>query len=243
MKRHVTRSREGMTLIEIMVAVIIVAIVSTGVTYGLGLMMRTSLRSGCMKILAASRYAYTRSVTQGSTVRVVIDLDEAKVSIEEAHGRVALARTTDPTRVAMGRGRTGEAGAGDDGTGVDPWAAAQAALQKTQRPSFGASPFSPIADEDGDPIERYTPHALGSGIRVIKMLVPHEPDAREHGRGAIYFFPGGRTEHALIQLTDGRDDVYTVELHPLTGRGTVHTTAWEPRVPEDDTTERSDVEE
>lgn len=236
-------SREGMTLIEIMVAVIIVAIVSTGVTYGLGLMMRTSLRSACMKILAASRYAYTRSVTQGVTVRVVLDFDETKVAIEEAHGRVALTRASDPTRAAMAHDSKNEAGASDDRTGVDPWAAAQAALQRTQRPSFGASPFASIADEDGDPIERYAPHSLGSGIRLIKMLVPHEPDAREHGRGAIYFFPGGRTEHAVIQLTDGRDDVYTVELHPLTGRGTVHTAAWEPRDPEDDTAEHSDMEE
>ena len=243
MKTHAKRSREGMTLIEIMVAVIIVAFVSTGVTYGLGLMMRTSLRSACMKLLAASRFAYTRSVTQGVTVRVVVDLDEARVAIEEAHGRVALARASDPTSAAIAHGRADGAGASDDRTGIDPWAAAQAALQRTQLPSFGSSPFRPIANDDGEPVERYTPHPLGGGIRVIKLLVPHEPEAREHGSGAIYFFPGGRTEHAIVQLTDGRNDVYTVELHPLTGRGTVHTEAWEPREPEDDTGDRSEVEE
>jgi general secretion pathway protein H len=235
------RTRAGMTLIEIMVAVIIVAFVSTGVTYGLGLMMRTSLRSACLKIIAASRYAYTRSVTQGATVRVVLDLDEARLAIEEAHGRVALTRATDPTSAAMAGGD--DEGSGDDRTGIDPWAAAEAALQRTQHPTFGASPFSTISDEDGDPIERYAPHSVGSGIRFVKMLVPHEPDPREHGRGAIYFFPGGRTEHAVIQLTDARDDVYTVEIHPLTGRGTVHTEAWEPREVEDDGAEQSEVDE
>jgi len=231
-----------MTLIEIMVVVIIVAVVSTGVTYGMGLMMRTSLRSACLKILAASRYAYTRSVTQGGTVRVVLNLDEAQLSIEEAHGHVALARSTDRISEAMAKDDEDE-GSGDDRTGIDPWAAAQAALQKTDRPTFGRSPFGPIANEDGEALDRYAPHSLGSGIRVIKMVVPHEPDAREHGRGAIYFFPGGRTEHAIIQLTDARDDVYTVEIHPLTGRGTVRPLAWEPREPDEDGEEQSEVEE
>ena len=105
-----------------MVAIVIVALVSTGVTYGLGLLMRTSLRSACMKILAASRYAYTRSVSQGVTVRVVLDFDDARLSIEEAHGRVTLARASDPTSVAMARG-SDEEGGDDDRTGIDPWAA------------------------------------------------------------------------------------------------------------------------
>jgi general secretion pathway protein H len=238
-----TRSREGMTLIEIMVAIIIVALVSTGVTYGMGLLMRTSLRSACMKILAASRFAYGRSVAQGTTVRVVLDLDQGSLALEEAHGPVALARATDPTRVAMTRGDDEDAPPADDGASVDPWAAAQAALSRTQQPSFGASPFAPIANDEGETIERYTAHPLGRGIRIVRLTVPHEPEPREQGRAAIYFFPGGRTEHAFVQVSDGRDGVYTVELHPLTGRGKVHTSAYEPRELEDDRSERSEVDE
>ena len=236
------RSREGMTLIEIMVAIVIVAVVSTGVTYGMGLLMRTSLRSACMKILAASRFAYTRSVSHGATVRVVLDLDQGTLAIEEAHGRVALARSSDPTRAAVEAGREDDA-PDDDGAGVDPWAAAEASLARTQRPSFGASPFAPIANDEGETIERYAPHPLGRGIRLRRLTVPHEPEPREHGRGAVYYFPGGRTEHALVQVTDGREDVYTVEIHALTGRGSVYTRAFEPREPDDEGTERSEIDE
>jgi type II secretory pathway pseudopilin PulG len=226
-----------MTLIELLVAITIVALVAGGVTYGLGMVARTSLRSACMKIVAASRFAYARSVSSGQTLRVVLDLEQHQMSIEEAHGRVTLVRASDARRQEIER----DAREGDESaSSADPWAAAQAALSKTQRPSFGASPFSVIRDADGEPIARYQPRGLGGGIRIAKLFVPHEPEPRERGRGAIYFFPRGRTEHAVVWLGDHRDDVYAVELHPLTGRATVHPSAYEPRMlGEDEREERA----
>ncbi len=208
-----------MTLIEIMIVVVIIAIAAVGITFSVGALTRTRLRSGCVKVMAATRFAYNRAVSQGTTVRIVIDADANTISIEEAHGRVTLARMDDPRRENVE--------SEDDSAAVDPWAAAQQRLEETMRPSFGASPFSPIRGRDGETMSRYQPQPMGDGIQVVRMILPHEPEPREAGKGAIYFFPHGMTEHAVVQLTDG-SRVYSVEIHPLTGRGKVHTFPFEP---------------
>jgi hypothetical protein len=63
---------------------------------------------------------------------------------------------------------------------------------------------------------------------IERLIVPHEPEPRTEGRGSIYFFPGGQTEHAVLWLSDGGDRVFAVELHPLTGRTRVYDYAYAP---------------
>ncbi len=209
-----------MTLIEVMIVVVIVALAATGITYSMSALTQANLRSATMTVSAASRYAYNRAIAQGNTVRLVFDLDTHQMSFEEAHGRVTLARQNDATRLELEDG--------EDGSAVDPWAAARARLEKTIRPSFGASPFTPI------PGRRYQAQPLASNVSIRRLVVPHEPEPRTEGRGSIYFFPGGQTEHAVVWLGDSSDRVDSVELHPLTGRARVHSYAYEPEVMLDD---------
>lgn len=221
----------GMTLIEVIVVVIVIALAATGITYSLGALTRANLRSACMTITAGARFAYNRATSQGRTVRLVFDLDTHQMSFEEAHGRVTLARLGDATR--------NELEEDEDGTAVDPWAAARARLSEPLRPSFGASPFTAV------PGRRYQARPLASGISIRRLIVPHEPEPRIQGRGAIYFFPGGQTEHAVVWVGDDSDRIYSVELHPLTGRTRVHDYAYEPPVMLDDGSgrTRSEVDE
>lgn len=221
------RRRDGFTLIEILVVVAIIGFVAVGATYGFGLLTRTNLRSACMKVMAASHFAYNRAVSQGSTVRIVFDLDAGKMSIEEAHGRVQLVRTDDARRRDIED--ESEEENPESASAVDPWEAARSGLEKAQHPTFGASPFGPIMDQDGETIARFSPTEIARNIRIVKMFLPHEPEPRTRGRGAIYFFPGGRTEHCVIQLMDSGEHVYSVEIAALTGRGTVHVEAFEPQ--------------
>lgn len=227
-----------MTLIEIMVVIVIMALAAVGVSMALGALTRTKLRSGCARIVAASRFAYNRAISTGNTVRVLIDVDEGTMAIEEAHGRVTLSRIDDPRREAAEE-------EGEDATVVDPWAAARARLETTIQPSFGASPFSPIAGRNGETLRKYQTQPIANGIRVVRLVLPHEPEPRDSGKGAIYFFPGGQTEHAVVQLGDRSDTVYSVEIHPLTGRATVHNFAYEPELirDTDDEEDFSEVED
>jgi len=220
-----SRSRSGFTLVEMMVVVIIVALAAGTVTFGLRALTRANLRSACMRVTAASRAAYGRALSQGTTVRVVLDFEKNEISIDEARGALTLARNDDHAREE-------QEGADEDRAAVDPWEAARANLATTLRPTFGASPFGAIQNDEGEPLRRFAPRPLSDrgDIRVVRLFVPHEPAARESGRGAIHFFPNGRTEHAVVQLTDdGGDTIYSVEIHPLTGRATIRTTPYEPR--------------
>ena len=92
---------------------------------------------------------------------------------------------------------------------------------------------------------RYAKVELGRRVQIVKLIVAHEPVPLESGHGAVHFFPSGMTEHAVIQLSDGSDTVFSVELHPLTGRAHVYAEAYEPKQllddPEADDDEGSEV--
>lgn len=212
------RRSEGMTLIEMMIVVVLVALAATGVTYSLGALTRTHLRSACMRVAAGARYAFNRAISHGTTVRLVFDLGSGEMGFEEAHGSITLARVTDSRRIDIER--DGEDGA--DAAAVDPWEAARARLEDTLRPSFGGSPFTPLEGS------RYERRPLADGVRIVRLTTPHEAEPRENGTGHVYFFPNGQTEHSVVWVSDGRDRVFSVEIHPLTGRARVRDSAWEP---------------
>jgi len=220
--RRTSAAREGMTLIEIMVVVVIIALAASGIGYSVGALARTSLRSGATRVAAAVRFSYNRAVTHGETVRIAFEVPANTFSIESAHGSVTLAQPRDDSQ--HGGGEDDDARAGS----VDPWAAARARLETPDAPTLGASPFSALTSSSGKVIARYKDVELGRHIHIVKLIVPHEPTPRDQGKGAIHFFPSGYTEHAIIQLSDGTDGVFTVEVKPLTGRCVIHEGAYEP---------------
>lgn len=231
-----------MTLIEITIVLVILVVAASGVSLGAGALTRSHLRSGCSKLIAASRYAYNYAVVNGVTTRIAFSLPGETFSIEEGHGRIVLARADDERRVGDGEGEV-------SGAGVDPWKAAEARIQETYKPNLGSSPFSPLgsssqmADGSEPKKSRFSNVALGRGVRIVRLITSHEVDPVEEGENALYFFPGGQTEHAVLQLSDGGDTLYSIEIHPLTGRATLHTEAYEPKALLDDADDYDDASE
>lgn len=220
MSRRRQSSEAGFSLIEIMIVIVLLAIMAGGTTMAIGALTRTRLRSGCMRVVAASRAAYSRAVVHGTSVRILLDFNEHTIGIEEAHGRVTLARRDDERRERRDESE-------EDGAAVDPWAAAEARLEQEFQPDLGRSPFGPVLGSGGDALRNFQARPIGEGVRLVSLVTPHESEARLQGRGAIYFFPGGLGEHAIVQLADARDTVYSVEISALTGRGKVHSEAYE----------------
>lgn len=222
-RRRRKRSLEGMTLLEIIMVTVILALAVSGISFSVGALTRTNLKGGAGKLGAAMRYAYNRAITHGKIVRVHFSIPGSTFSVEEAHSGVLMTRAKDKKE------KKNLDANGQSVDSVDPWEAASQRINHPDKPSVGASPFSALTTEDGEPLKRYQNVSLGRGVQIIKLLVPHEPEPVTKGEGSVHFFPGGHTERAVIQLGDGRDGVYSVEVHPLTGHVRIHSEAYEPK--------------
>jgi general secretion pathway protein H len=81
---------------------------------------------------------------------------------------------------------------------------------------------------------------LQRDITFRSVITTHDDTARTKGRAYLYFWPGGRTERAAIQLRigDSPDDDRTMTLlvSPLTGKVTIKGGPADMVVPTDDTT-------
>jgi type II secretory pathway pseudopilin PulG len=226
-----------MTLIEIVIVVVIVALGASGLSFSLGAVTKANLRGGAGKLASAVRYAYNRAIVKGMTVRIGFDVPGSSFSVEEAHRRVTLARADDERRSA------GTDEGAPQTVAADPWAAAQSRISDALKPTLGASPFSALQGSDGKSMERYTGVSLGRRVQIVKLIVPHEPTPVEQGKGAVHFFAGGMTEHAIIHLSDGSETVYSIEIHPLTGRSRIRPEAYEPREMLDESSDTSELDQ
>lgn len=239
------RSRHGMTLIEIMMVIVIIAIGASAASLGLNSLTKANLQSACVRLAALSRYAYHRALTQGTTVRVTFDLEKETFAVSEAHGRVTLVRSDAPLRTEADRARRNE----DDedkkveesGAAVDPWEAARQRLDRPDTLTLPPSPFSQLTNPSGKPITRFAEQPIGDDIGIAKVIVAHEATAREEGKTDLFFFPSGLTQHAVVQLVDRNNIIYSVEIHPLTGRGKIHNAPYEPEVLMDDASKRDEA--
>ena len=78
---------------------------------------------------------------------------------------------------------------------------------------------------------------LESGVTLSRVETAHREGPAEEGRAYLYFFPGGVTELAVIQLQDTGGYVNSVEVHPLTGRCNIHDVPYELPTREEDLNE------
>lgn len=219
-----------------MLVVVIIGIGASAASLGIGSITRTNLRSACVKLMSMSRYAYHRALTNGTTVRVTLDFSRNSVGVSEAFGRISLVRSDAPLRADVRRDKD----AVDPGAAVDAWELARARLEKPDELIFPPSPFEPLRNPSGKVMERLKTQRIGDGIRLHKVIVAHEVEHKTEGVTDLFFFPSGLTQHAVVQLADKSGAIFSVELHPLTGKGTVHDVPFEPEVLLDDPSERNE---
>jgi general secretion pathway protein H len=225
------------TLIEIMIVVVIVALGASAASLGLGSITRTNLRSACVRLMSLSRYAYHRALTNGTTVRLSLDLGRGTFGVSEAHGRIALVRSDAPLREAA---REDDDEGPDPGAGIDAWSLARLRVEKPDEQRLPSSPFEALTNPSGKVMDRFKTQPIGDNIRIVKVIVAHEAEPKTEGSTDLFFFPSGQTQHAVIQLADKGDTIFSVEIHPLTGKGTVHDAPFEPEILMDDPNQRSE---
>jgi general secretion pathway protein H len=191
-----------MTLIEVLIVVALIAILSGSVLFGSGMLRSSRLRGASTLIASAVRLGLARANTSGHAARLVLDLDNDKVVLEEATGSVMLREKKAPA------------------------AGAEAATEAEQQAKADSDrildgPRAPRATFRAVKVFSDTPEGreLGSGVDLVEVQTEHDENPIVNGRAYIYFWPGGLTERAHVQLKRaGDDEALTVIVSPLTGR-------------------------
>jgi len=209
-RRNARYYQRGLTLVELLIVIALIAVLGGTVLMGPGMLEGSRLKSAATLIVSGVRLGLARASTTGRPTRLAFDLDEGKLTLEEADRSVLLRERT----------KDGSSGA-SPATDLEKAAQAESdrILQgpRAPRATFRAVPgFNPSPDESGPA------RSLGSGVQFISVQTEHDDDPRTSGRAYLYFFPGGTTERAAVQLKRrGDDGGLTVSISGLTGRAKI----------------------
>lgn len=209
-------------MIELLIAVALVALLTGGVATGMGAFGSTRLRASATMILGGVRVAMTHANTTGYPTRLVFDLDARTVVLEQSNAR--MLRDMNPA------GREEDPSAGAAAATEAERKAAEASKRilegpREARPLFVAAS---VFNQGGG-------RSLEPEIAFKSIQTEHDEEARTEGRAYLYFWPGGGTEKAVIVLTrPGMPEGTSIVVSSLTGRASIHKGTVEFERPGDD---------
>lgn len=200
-----------MTLIEVLIVVALIAMFSAAVMFGSGMLGSNRMRAAAMLLVSGVRLGVTRANTTGRPVRMVFDLEQHRVMLEESTTRVMLRQKEEKNT-----------GGGAEAATQAEKQAREEAERIVKGPKAPRASFKPVKQFGFDADNPALGRELGQGIRFHQVQTEHDTSPRTEGRAYLYFFPGGGTENAAIQLErDGDEKGLTVLVSPLTGRARV----------------------
>lgn len=193
-----------MTLIELVVVLAIVAIMFIVGAVGISAIRGADVDATASVVAGAMTYVSSLAVHENKTYRLVLDMDQKAYWVEHVDTEDPCARFL-PDEVDVG---------------LDP----ENEPTPTPREGEAAEPAVAFAQTRGDLLKgRFEP-----GTNVAAILTSHHDQVQEGGRAAVYFYPNGYAERALIWVggsssdaQSGWDREVTVELHSL-GRVSHH---------------------
>ncbi|MRG93956.1 pilus assembly FimT family protein [Polyangium spumosum] len=226
-----SRGRRGLSLVEVLITLAIMTLITGAAVLGLGGLKRARLRQSAVMITSAVRVAYGHANAIGKPVRLVFDFEKRSVVLEEGTGQLAIDRRTKTG---------GAAGATESEREAEQQKAQDDKLEqqglRAPKPSF--TPTSAFGFE-GD--KENPGKSLADGIRFMSVDTAHQDEPIEEDRAYLYFFPGGQTERAAIQIVLGNPaeadkdrDFMTILVSPLTGKPTMQKGRVEMKRPRDD---------
>lgn len=200
---HLAR-RSGLTLIELVITISLVALLVTIMAPALGALGGVQLKTSASGIAGAIRFGYDLAARKNAVFRMVFDLEEQAYWLEASSQSFRLER--EKTEVEQG------------------------ALAE-EEPRQRSSRFVSRADIESGAI--WQPRARASfseyregtvkkvklpeGIVIQDVWVQHQADMVTSGPAYLYFFPTGMTERAVIHLADDSQNAYTLLVEGLLG--------------------------
>jgi general secretion pathway protein H len=199
---RVRSGARGVTLFEVLIVVALIAVLSGATVFGSGMLRSARLKGASTLIASAVRLGLARANNAGRPARLVLDLDADRVLLEQASGSRML--------------REREAPAAGAELATEAERAAKAESDRILEGPHAPRPrFKPVGGFAETPDGR----ELGAGVDLVAVQTEHDSDPVVSGRAYLYFWPGGMTERAHIQLKrPGTDEALTIVVSALTGR-------------------------
>ena len=210
-RRARARPVRGMTLIEVLITIALIAMLTGALLLGGGFIKTGQRRAAATLIVTGVRIGMTRANTIGRPVRMVFDLENQRVMLEETS-------TSEMLR---------EANHDDPSAGAEPADELEREVKEEAEsildgPRKPRPRFTPVKQFGNDGEDAGAGRSLGRGIRFRQVHVEHDAVPRREGRAYLYFWPRGGTEEAAIQLQSSEDDEgLTVRVSALTGRARI----------------------
>jgi general secretion pathway protein H len=222
-------------LVEVLIVVGLIAVLTGAIVFGSGMLVGAKQRAAATLVVSAVRMGLTRANQTGKPVRLVFDLDQKRLLLEEGSG-------ADMLRVRNEDGKHPTAGA-EPATEAEKQAEAESdrILKGPRAPRPRFEPVKSFGHDGDDP---KAGRELGRGVKYRQVHVEHDETALTEGRAYLYLWPGGSSERAAIQiLREGADSGVTVMVSGLSGRARIEqgfVKLPEPRSDEDGVSERSE---
>lgn len=210
------RSERAFTLFELIVAIAVVGLIMGIVVARMDQYLELNMKKASNKLASTIRYLYNKSATEGLYIRLVCDLNEQTYWVEA---------TTDPTKVSADMDKADEdeekqqaapqkppeaegAEGAEEGKAAEEPTSPEDLKLKYPKPSF--------SQVDSFLLK---PTKLPDSVFFKDVYVEHYGTVIEGGQAAIYFFPNGFVEHAIINLRNEDDDYfYSIETNPISGK-------------------------
>lgn len=225
----------GLALIEVLVVMAIIAMVSGAVIAGSGQLAGARLKHSSALVAGAIKVAFARASATSKSMRLVMDFETSEIWLEEASQPMLVqSRDTTGTGGAEAVTEAEKAALAENDRIVKGIQAPRASFREVDPSGVAASQ----AGKGHKKLER--------GIKFRSVETQHDDAPRTEGRAYLYFWPGGMSERASIQLAIGNSkediDTTTLMVSPLTGRVAMKPGAVELPKQDDDkaVTERDD---
>ncbi len=201
----------GMTLIEVMIALLIVAGLFALVMPSVQAMAGVKVKEEAGRLSGAIRYLYDHTAITGETCRLHFTL-----SGDKDNGGYAAECTKGPPRLAAGQTdvRDGARDVQDDSPFADR--KPETDEEKFQAGIEQKAAWSQFATSTVQPVK------LPENVHLVGVWTGRVTQTVTKGDAFLYFFPMGETQKAYVFLEDDDHHDYTLTVQGLTGRTIVH---------------------
>lgn len=221
------RAQRGLTLIEIIIALLIAAVLFGAVVSGIGALTGTKAKASASELAGIIRSLYDTAALTGKTCRLVFEMPPAK-----SEDPVRYHAECAESGVTTSRDR--EAALRDENKVRDDEKRENSRKDErhnfTSRDSGGAPSLQDLMEQEQGRVEQsaryssYTAEELAprelAGAVSLSVWTRHQRTAVDQGVAYLYFFPQGYTEKAQVYVKQG-DNVWTLVIAPLTGKVTI----------------------